>query len=190
MVRRRKQAKLQWLQDPSEINRENLNNIRRETIRHFRNKMWEYLKDKIDELATNRKNHNVRDLYRGINDFKRAYQPRSNLVKDENGDLLAESLKWKYYSQLLNVHRVRDVMQIEIHTDEPLVPDPIPFEVKIAIAKLKRYKSPGSDQILVELIQAGGEILCSKIHKLIHSIWNKESCLISGSNSLNLNKIK
>jgi hypothetical protein len=40
-----------------------------------------------------------------------------------------------------------------------LVPDPSPFEVLIAIAKLKRYKSPGSDQIPAELIQAGGEIL-------------------------------
>jgi hypothetical protein len=30
-------------------------------------------------------------LYRGINEFKRGYQPRSNLVKDENGDLLAYS---------------------------------------------------------------------------------------------------
>jgi hypothetical protein len=48
------------------------------------------MKDKIDELATNRKNKNTRDLYRGINDFKRGYQPRSNLVKDENGDLLAD----------------------------------------------------------------------------------------------------
>jgi hypothetical protein len=36
------------------------------------------------------------------------------------------------------------------------------------------YKSPGSDEILAELIQAGGEILRSKIHKLIKSIWNKE----------------
>jgi hypothetical protein len=36
------------------------------------------------------------------------------------------------------------------------------------------YKSPGSDQIPAELIQAGGEILRSKIHKLINSIWNKE----------------
>jgi hypothetical protein len=34
----RKQAKLQWLWNPSEINRDNLNNIRRETIRHFRDK--------------------------------------------------------------------------------------------------------------------------------------------------------
>jgi hypothetical protein len=49
----RKQAKLQWLQYPSEINVDNLNNIRRETSRHFRNKKREYLKDKIDELATN-----------------------------------------------------------------------------------------------------------------------------------------
>jgi hypothetical protein len=39
---------------------------------------------------------------------------------------------------------------------------------------LKKYKSPGSDQILAELIQAGGEILLSEIHKLISSVWNKK----------------
>jgi hypothetical protein len=39
---------------------------------------------------------------------------------------------------------------------------------------LKRYKSPGSDQIQAELIQAGGEILQPEIHKVINSIWNKE----------------
>jgi hypothetical protein len=27
-------------------------------------------------------------LYTGINDFKRGYQPRSNLVKDENGGMV------------------------------------------------------------------------------------------------------
>jgi hypothetical protein len=46
---------------------------------------------KINELATNNKNKNTRDLYRAINEFKRGYQPRSNLVKDENGDLFADS---------------------------------------------------------------------------------------------------
>jgi hypothetical protein len=59
--------KLQWLQDPREINRDNLKNIRLETCRHFRNKKSEYLKDKIDEHATNSKNNNIRYLYRGIN---------------------------------------------------------------------------------------------------------------------------
>jgi hypothetical protein len=48
------------------------------------------------------------------------------------------------------------------------------LEVEIGIAKLKKYKSSGSDQILAELIQAEGETLLSAIHKLINSVWNKE----------------
>jgi hypothetical protein len=119
LLDQRKQAKLQWLQDPSKINGVNLSNIRRETSRHFRNEKREYMKDKIDELATNSKNKNRRDLYRGINEFKKCNHPRSNLVKDETGDLLADSHnilnRWKsYFSQLLNVHRVSVVRQIEI----------------------------------------------------------------------------
>jgi hypothetical protein len=39
---------------------------------------------------------------------------------------------------------------------------------------LKKYKWPGSDKIPAELIQAGGEMLLSVIHKLINSNWNKE----------------
>jgi hypothetical protein len=83
--------------------------------------MREYLKDKFSGLATNSKNRNVRGLYGGINEFKKCYQPRNNLVKDENGDLLADSHnilnRWKnYFSQLLNVqHNVSEVRQIEVH---------------------------------------------------------------------------
>jgi hypothetical protein len=92
---------LQRLQDPSEINRDNLRIVRREASRYFRNKKREYLKDKISELATSSKNKNIRDLYRGINYFKRGYQPENILVKDENGDLLADSHnilnRWKNY---------------------------------------------------------------------------------------------
>jgi hypothetical protein len=73
----------------------------------------------------------------------------------------------------LNVHRVNNVRHIEIHTAEPLVPEPSP-EVEIAIAKLKRYKLPGSDQIPGELNQAGGETSWSDIYKLINSMLNEE----------------
>jgi hypothetical protein len=82
---------LQWLQDPSEINGDNLNSIRCVTNRHFRNRRREYLKEKINMFALNSKDKNIRDLYRGINEFKKGYQPRSKLVKDENVDLLADS---------------------------------------------------------------------------------------------------
>jgi hypothetical protein len=59
------------------------------------------------------------------------------------------------FSQLLNVHSVSDVRQIELHTAEPLVPGPIRLEVQTPIVKLKGCKSPGSDQIPAKMIQAG-----------------------------------
>jgi hypothetical protein len=51
LLDQRKQAKLQWLKDPSEINGDNLNNVRREASRYFRNKKRECLKDKINEFC-------------------------------------------------------------------------------------------------------------------------------------------
>jgi hypothetical protein len=61
LLDQRKGAKLQWLQDPSKINGDNLSNIRRETSRHFRNRQGI-----IDELTMNSKKKNMRDLCRGV----------------------------------------------------------------------------------------------------------------------------
>jgi hypothetical protein len=84
LLDQRKEAELQWLQDPSEINGDNPKNVRFEAGRHFRNKKREYLKYSINELAMNSKNKNIRGPYRGINELKRGYQPQNNLVKDGN----------------------------------------------------------------------------------------------------------
>jgi hypothetical protein len=67
LVDQRKKVKLQWLQDPSEANEDNLSDVRQDVSRHCRNKKREYLKDKINELGSNSKNMNIRDLYRDIN---------------------------------------------------------------------------------------------------------------------------
>jgi hypothetical protein len=77
---------------------------------------------------------------------RRVYQLRTNLVKDERGDLLADPHKvlnyWKnYICHLLNVHGAGGIMQ----TAEPSTP----------IGKLKRCKLPGADQIPAEVIQMG-----------------------------------
>ena len=95
----------------------------------------------FEELETNSKIKKIRDLYRGNNDFKKGYQPRcNNIVMDEKGDLVADSrsivARWrKYFSQLFNVHGVKDVGQVEIPTADPLVPEPSAFEVELAIDK-------------------------------------------------------
>ena len=46
---------MQCLQDPSQSKVDNLNNVRREVSRHFRNKKKENLKTKMDGLETNSK---------------------------------------------------------------------------------------------------------------------------------------
>jgi len=136
-------------------------------------------KANIEELGTNSKVNNIRDLYRGINDVKKGYQPRTRRVKDEKGDLVADvhsiMVRWRnYFSQILNVHGVSEVRQADIHTAEPLVPEPSAVEVELTTQNLKSHKSPGIDQIPAELIKAGGRTIRGAIHKLIIAFWNKE----------------
>jgi hypothetical protein len=71
-----------------------------------------------------------------------------------------------------------------MHTAESLAPAPHPCRVQITIVKLKRYKSPGSDQIPAQLIQEGDETLRPESHKLINYIWNKEELPQRWSNAI------
>jgi hypothetical protein len=141
--------------------------------RHFRNKKKAYLKAKIEELETNIKIKNSRYLYRGVNDFKKGYQPRTTIEKDEKGDLVADSCsimaRWRnFFSQLLNAHDFDDVRQVEIHTPEPLVPEPNAFEFELL---LNSYKFT-NHQILMKsqqnwLKQVAGQFAVRSIHLLI-----------------------
>jgi len=90
-------------------------------------KKKEYLQAKINELKTNSKTKNIRDLYRGINDFQKGYHPRTNILKGEEVDMVTDChsvlARWRYhFSQLLNVHGVNDVRHTDIHTVASLVP--------------------------------------------------------------------
>jgi hypothetical protein len=72
-----------------------------------------------------------------------SYPPRTNKVKNEKGDFVTDShsilaRRRKHFSQLLNVHGVNYVRQIEIHTAKPLEPEPSAFEVEMPIEKLKK----------------------------------------------------
>jgi len=104
-----KQTKVQFLQDPNQRSVDILNNVRREASRHFRNKKKKYLKAKVDELETNNE----------INSMI-GYQPRTNIIKVEMGDLVTYShsilaRRRNHFSQLRNVHGANDVRQTEIH---------------------------------------------------------------------------
>jgi hypothetical protein len=95
---------------------------------------------------------------------------KSDLITDFRSILARQR---KYFLQVLNVRGVNDVRQTEIHTAEPLVPEPSAFEVELAIQKIKGQKSPGVDQIPAELIEGGNKTIHSEIHKRNDFIWNK-----------------
>jgi hypothetical protein len=136
---------MQWLQDSNQSNVDNLNNVKQEASGHFRIKKKEYLKAEIDKRETNSKIKNVRDLYRCISDFKKGYQPRTNIVREEKGDCVTDChstlVRWRnHFEHLLNVHGVNDVRQTAIHTTRPVVPEPSALEFEMAVEKLKRRK--------------------------------------------------
>jgi hypothetical protein len=115
----------------------------------------------------------------GISNFKKGCQPRTNIVKNEKVDLVTDChsilARWKnHFSQVLDIHGVNHVRQTEIHKAEPLVPEPSAFDVEMAVEKLKRHKSPGTNEIPAELIKAWGRTIRNEIHELINSIWSKQ----------------
>jgi hypothetical protein len=96
--------------------------------------------------------------------------------------MLAESHsilnRWKkYFPQLFSVHNVNNIRQIEVHTAQPSVRVPSHLEVHASIAKLRKYKSTGSDKIMADLFQAGGQILRNMIPNPPNFIWIKEELL-------------
>ena len=74
---------MQLVQDPSQSNVDDVNNVRRTASKTF-HKEKEYLKVKMEENENNSNIKNTRDLYRGIEDFKKGYQ---HLIKDDKGVL-------------------------------------------------------------------------------------------------------
>ena len=91
--------------------------------------------------------------------------------------------KWRnYFSQIFNVHGVKDVGQAEIQTAELLVPEPSATEVELAIGKQKSHKSRGIDQIPTELIKVGGRTLCWRFINLLLLLGRGRNCLKSGRN--------
>jgi hypothetical protein len=74
--------------------------------------------------------------------------------------------------QPLNVHGII-IRQTEIHKPKSLAIEASSSQVETATENLKRYKSPGFDQILVKPVQAGGKT-CYGLHRLTNSVWNKK----------------
>jgi hypothetical protein len=80
----------------------------------------------------------------------------------------------------LNTQGVNDVRQTEVHTAEPLVPEPSAFVLEMATEKLKRHKSPSIDQIPAGLIKAGVGYFGLRSINVLVLFGKRRNCLRNG----------
>ena len=106
-------------------------------------------------FETNSKVKNTRDLYRGISDFKKGYQPRNNTVKVRRVICLqTPTVFWLGGGNIsLSFSLYMGLMMLDRNTyNRATSATSSTFEFEMAIEKLKRHKSLGTDQIPAELI--------------------------------------
>jgi hypothetical protein len=119
----RKQAKMQWVQEPKQRNVVNLNNIKREVSSHLRNKGKNNSKLKFMTLKLTVRSHASETCIGASVILRRVTSPE--IVRDEKGDSATDChsilARWRnHFYQLFNVHGFSDVSEKEIHTTEPL----------------------------------------------------------------------
>jgi hypothetical protein len=57
----------------------------------FRKKKCDYMKVKVNRLEESSKTKNIREMYKGINEFKKGYQPRAYVIKKHDGTIVADA---------------------------------------------------------------------------------------------------
>lgn len=135
---------------------------------------------KIQDLEKNYKENRKRDFYKNIASERNGYQPRTNMCKDKENQIITEEEKimcrWKqYFEELLNCEQIINQECEEVYSADPYIPDPSYTEVVTAIRKLKNNKAPGSDLMCAELIKYGNEPMYNALHKIICKVWQSET---------------
>jgi hypothetical protein len=153
---------------------------RKEKQLHKRKKK-QYENNQIEKLEELVQQHQTRQFYRDINKLRKDLKPRLTICKSKNGDVITEKddiiNRWKdHFHELLNSmeqEKEPPIMQDHNDTNEE-ESSPTIEEVEMAIQKLKKNKTPGTDKIPAELFKYGGNELVKYLHTIIKEIWLKE----------------
>ncbi|CAF0796496.1 unnamed protein product [Didymodactylos carnosus] len=134
-----------------------------------------WINDQCEQAEKGLNIGNTREAYSLLKTLRSEFVPRLNGIRDQRGTMLQAKddikQRWtQYCSSLYKDSGGRDAMVKEL---EDITPpgneesqDILNSEVQTAIRALKRNKSPGSDGITAEMLQAGGEQLARQIHNL------------------------
>ena len=121
-------------------------------------------------------------MYRGINKFKKGYQPITNIVKDEKGDLITDfqSIWARCRKNFSHLHGANDVRQTGILTAETQVTESSALEFQVTVEKLKISILPGFNQILAKFMKARRRTNALRSKNLLILSALRRSCQRSG----------
>lgn len=156
---------------------------RRDFRRLVRRAKRDHLAGILKHMETLIRSNESRKFYQEVRTAKKAYQPATQLLEDEEGNLVSDPEKQKtmwrqYFQQLLNCPPVTNENPVnteDCRVDHDPHKEPPDFEeVRRAIMRLKNHKSPGIDNIAGELWKYGGGAMQSRLYELIRRIWEEE----------------
>lgn len=180
---KRNKLRLKKMQEKSREAEKRYNEQRQRTKRLMREKKRRHNEQILENIEESYRNNEVRNLYQGTKNLKKGYKSKTICLKDKNGKMLMgddEILdRWReYFSLLLNEDSQSDENEEgQVNGDYQQTdnePPPSNEQITDIIKKLKKNKSPGSDEITAEMFKYGGTALIEQMQKLLENIWVKE----------------
>ncbi|CAG4964057.1 unnamed protein product [Colias eurytheme] len=120
-----------------------------------------------------------RQFYQELKSYKKGYQPVTQMLEDEDGNLITNKtdikVSWhNYFQQLLNCTQL-NVPIPQSKQDNVVNIEPLSFkEVQQAIMRLRNNKAPGIDGLPSEIWKYGGGTLQSRLYEVLRKIWDSE----------------
>uniref|UniRef100_A0A8D9E428 Craniofacial development protein 2 n=1 Tax=Cacopsylla melanoneura TaxID=428564 RepID=A0A8D9E428_9HEMI len=192
MVGNKNAARQKMLRLNTRSNRKTYKELRLKAQKLLRKKKKEALKKKILKIEELHSANESRKFYAAAKQMRKGFQPRIDMCKNKQGELLGEETKvldrWaEHFEELLNnasvdppvtptpPTNIHSPTRDRVDDDDGMLTDPpLLGEIEHAIKGLKNGRAPGEDCITAELIKYGGLALHEALHKLVVKIWEEE----------------
>lgn len=161
-------------------NQQQYKELRTAAKKLIRREKREFMNSKISEIQRSHYQNNFKKFYADIKFHSSAFQPRLNICRDINENVLEEEKdilqRWREHFQLtLNVDTPSEKEdqdnQVNDRTFSENVTDDFAPEIGEIIRKMKNGRAGGEDDIVIELIKLSKtELLIKEIQQLIASV--------------------
>ena len=137
-----------------------------------------YLNERCKEMEEEGKKGRTREMFAEIRKITGKFTPRNGSLKNGRGGIIGdkeeEKNRWREYTEALYTEDGVPEEEDVVSTDYEKEPRVMEAEVEWAITQIKDNKTPGVDEVPIELIKAAGDGMIKEITTLCNLIWETE----------------